>query len=77
MITNSEMAILQTISRKSLIKKGELLKILQALDQKAVEKSIEMLKDSGLIDIVAPMGETSFAITLKGMRFIAIELPKL
>lgn len=69
MLTNGELSILQSIAKKSLIKKSELLKISNGAESSAVEKSLEFLKDNGLIDIVTPMGETSFAITQKGMRF--------
>lgn len=73
MLTNGEMSLLQIISKKSLVKKSELLKIIQGADSSAIEKSIEFLKDNSLIDIVAPMGETSFAITQKGMRVVSGE----
>ena len=71
MITAGELSILQAISRRSLVKKSDLIKMFQGLDADSVGKSIEILKDSGLIDILAPMGETSLAVTQKGMRAIS------
>ena len=73
MLSNQEMSILQIVSQKLLVKKTELLNTVKGPDDTTVIASIERLKSSGLIDILSPMGETSFAITQKGMKVVSVE----
>ncbi len=76
MISEEQLSILQVISKKLLIKKSELARTYQSSENGSLESSIESLKSNGYIDILAPMGETSLAITQKGMRVIAEEHDK-
>ncbi len=73
MLSNQEISILQIVSQKLLVKKTELLNTVKGPDDTTVIASIERLKSGGLIDILSPMGETSFAITQKGMKFLSSE----
>jgi len=70
MIANGELSILKLVSEKNLIKKSEILKLVEQ-EKGSVERSLEILKDKGFVDIVAPLGETSFVVTQKGARFIS------
>ncbi len=70
MIDNGEVSILKIISQRALIKKSELFRILGQANG-SFEKSLDILKGKGLIDIVAPLGESSVVVTQKGVRFIS------
>ena len=70
MISQEEKAILKIISKRLLVKKSELLKLSKEMGNGDLNKSLEFLKDGGYIDILSPLGETSLAITQKGMRIL-------
>ncbi|MBI4972272.1 MAG: hypothetical protein HZC16_00455 [Candidatus Omnitrophica bacterium] len=73
MISQDQISVLQAVCKKLLVKKSELANLLTASQNGSLESSIESLKSNGYIDILAPMGETSLAITQKGMRLVAEE----
>ena len=71
MISEEEKNILEHISRKLLIKKSELYMLTKNSGNGTLDKSLEFLKNSGYIDVLSPIGETSLAITQKGMRALS------
>lgn len=71
MISQDQISILQIISRKLLVKKSELSSIPGFRENGSLDSAIQSLKGNGLIDILTPMGETSFAITQKGIRLLS------
>ncbi len=73
MMSEEQLSILRIVAQKLLIKKRELAFVSKEIVNGSLESCIESLKNSGYIDIVAPMGETSLAITQKGMRLVSGE----
>ena len=70
MIPNEQMMILQMINKRQLMRRSELMRLSREAINSPIEEHLEKLKDGGYIDILSPLGETSFAITQKGMRVL-------
>lgn len=66
MLTEAEQKVLETVRRKHIIRKSELDLIPIEADALAAAK---VLVDKGLLQAVAPIGESCYAITQKGQRF--------
>ncbi len=71
MMSNEQMMILQIINKKQLIKRSELFRTSKEVINGPIEGHLNSLKDGGFIDILTPLGETSIAITQKGMRILS------
>lgn len=66
MLTEAEQKVLQTISKRHLVRRSELASFFDGMDAIAAAKG---LVDRGLLQVVSPIGESCFAITQKGLRF--------
>ncbi|MGC8812205.1 MAG: hypothetical protein ACP5O8_01295 [Candidatus Aenigmatarchaeota archaeon] len=68
-----EKEVLEEIARKMLVKKEELVLFLENKVENpvsAVESTVKLLIDKGLVTYVEVIGKTCYAITQKGMREI-------
>lgn len=64
----SEQKFLDIISKRHLLSKTELMQM-KELDGKGVEAANSLVA-KGMLKILHPLGETSYAITLKGLKFL-------
>ncbi len=68
MLADSEQKLLDIISKHHLVRKTEILQM-KELGGEGMEAA-NALVSKGMIKIVHPVGETSFAITLRGLKFL-------
>lgn len=64
MLTDAETKVLEAVRKRHIVRKSELERIVE--DALASAKG---LVDKGLLQVVAPIGESCYAITQKGQRF--------
>lgn len=70
MLTELEQKILEIVSQRLLVRRSELAALSSKEDgPNGALAAAKSLADKGLLQAVTPLGETSFTITQKGMRF--------
>jgi predicted transcriptional regulator len=66
---NLEMTALAEIAKRNLVTRTELVGILN-MSKESVDSIVTNLESRGLLRKVAPVGETSYTLTQKGMKMI-------
>ena len=69
MLSETEKIVLDIINERSLITKTELLEAIKKPNGVALIAA-KNLVNKGLVQILYPMGEASFAITQKGFKYL-------
>ena len=69
-ITDEEREILNMISNRGLIRKSELISVLNSNGLNASFAMINTLIDKRLVTPLSPLGEVSYAVTKIGMQFL-------
>ncbi len=70
MLSAQEQLLLEIFKKKQLVKKSELMKILNRRDLRLPFSVAQSLLDKGLIASINPLGEKSYAITKTGTRVL-------
>lgn len=67
-LTEMERKVLGMLNRKLLVSVEELTKAMKSGEFDGAESALNRLQDEGFINIVEPLGKSSYVITQKGMR---------
>lgn len=67
-LTENEKKTLEVVNRNLLVSVQELLHALEKEELDSAEFILKRLQDEGFLNMVEPLGKTSYVITQKGMR---------
>lgn len=67
-LTEMEKRILGIVNKNLLVSVGELLKAMEREELDGAEPVLRKLQEEGFLNMVEPLGRTSYVITQKGMR---------
>lgn len=72
-LTEMEKRILEIVNRQLLVSVEELLKAMEREELDGAEAVLNRLREEGFLNIVEPLGKTSYVITQKGMRALKVK----
>ncbi len=67
-LTEMDKKILEIVNRQLLVSIPELLKAMEKEELDGAESVLNRLQEEGFLNIIEPLGKTSYVITQKGMR---------
>ena len=67
-LTGTERQILEVVNRQLLVSVEELLKAMEREELDGARPLLRKLQEEGFLNVVEPLGKTSYVITQKGMR---------
>ena len=67
-LTEMEKSVLEVVNRQLLVSVPELLKAMEKEELDGAAVVLRRLQEEGFLNIIEPLGKTSYVITQKGMR---------
>jgi len=67
MLTKEELTLLQIVSKKKLVRRSELKKMLETIEGVSLSL-VDNLIERGFLSNISPLGESSFIITAEGIK---------
>ena len=67
-LTEMEKRVLDAVNKRLLVSVPELLRALEKEELDGAESVLRRLQEEGFLNIIEPLGKTSYVITQKGMR---------
>lgn len=72
-LTEMDKKILEIVNRQLLVSIPELLKAMEKEELDGAESVLNRLQEEGFLNIIEPLGKTSYVITQKGMRALRVK----
>lgn len=72
-LTEMEKRILEAVNKQLLVSVQELVEALEKEELDGTEPIMKKLQEEGFLNIVEPLGKTSYVITQKGMRALRVK----